>query len=304
MIILFILIIILLFIIAKYFTGFGLFAFDFIAVGFFTYHFLNPVIGKSYTILVTIAALALYGGLLYYLSVKQTRFGKIIHYLASFFGAFYGTSIAIFFISGILKSLGVLKETYMQIALTNNKIINWILHLIIVYYVSKFIYKKRMKYLRDKFAIYQPGSNDIPEFFEYLDDDDAPKSWKNVESNHKYKARPNDDYYEREDIYDDEYEEEYDNEDYKNNDRYSSYSNDRQNITDAKNYYKILAVDTDATQEEIKRAYHEAMSEFHPDKHNNSKGANEITKMLNEAYAVLSDEEKRAQYDRFGTTTD
>ena len=44
------------------------------------------------------------------------------------------------------------------------------------------------------------------------------------------------------------------------------------------------------------------MSKFHPDKNKNSDKANEITKLLNEAYEVLSDEEKREQYDRFGTT--
>ncbi|RJQ28441.1 molecular chaperone DnaJ [Candidatus Parcubacteria bacterium] len=65
-----------------------------------------------------------------------------------------------------------------------------------------------------------------------------------------------------------------------------------------KDYYKILGVSREATDEEIKKAYRKLAHEHHPDKtHGNEKKFKE----LNEAYQVLSDKKKRAQYDRFGT---
>lgn len=65
----------------------------------------------------------------------------------------------------------------------------------------------------------------------------------------------------------------------------------------AKDYYDILGVKKDATTDEIKRAYRKQAHQHHPDKD----GGDEARfKELNEAYQVLSNEEKRAQYDRFG----
>lgn len=63
-----------------------------------------------------------------------------------------------------------------------------------------------------------------------------------------------------------------------------------------KNYYKILGVSCDASGEEIKRAFFRLAQKHHPDKGGNS----EKFKEINEAYQVLGDREKRAQYDRFG----
>jgi len=65
-----------------------------------------------------------------------------------------------------------------------------------------------------------------------------------------------------------------------------------------KDYYKILGVPRDASQEEIKRAFHRLAHKYHPDKGGDEKKFKEI----NEAYQVLSDPKKRAQYDRFGQT--
>ncbi len=63
-----------------------------------------------------------------------------------------------------------------------------------------------------------------------------------------------------------------------------------------KNYYKILGVDQKATQSEIRKAYHKLAHQFHPDKGGDEKKFKEV----NEAYQILSSQEKRAQYDRFG----
>ncbi|MCD6550357.1 molecular chaperone DnaJ [bacterium] len=63
-----------------------------------------------------------------------------------------------------------------------------------------------------------------------------------------------------------------------------------------KDYYKILGVSRNASQEEIKKAYRRLAHKYHPDKGGDEKKFKEI----NEAYQVLSDKEKRAQYDRFG----
>lgn len=64
-------------------------------------------------------------------------------------------------------------------------------------------------------------------------------------------------------------------------------------------YYAILGVKKDATQEEIKHAYREMALKLHPDR-NKDKNAEEKFKEVNEAYAVLSDPEKRKQYDTYG----
>lgn len=69
-----------------------------------------------------------------------------------------------------------------------------------------------------------------------------------------------------------------------------------------KDYYEILGVDRKATGPEIKTAYRKAARKYHPDLHtkNEKSAAEEKFKEINEAYAVLGDAEKRAQYDRLG----
>ncbi len=68
-----------------------------------------------------------------------------------------------------------------------------------------------------------------------------------------------------------------------------------------KDYYQILGVPRNASQEEIKKAYRRLALKYHPDRNRGNKEAEEKFKEINEAYAVLSDPEKRKQYDRFGS---
>ncbi len=71
-------------------------------------------------------------------------------------------------------------------------------------------------------------------------------------------------------------------------------------MSDSKDYYEILGVDRDADQRTIKRSFLKKAREVHPDV-NKAPDAEERFKELNEAYSVLSDEQKRANYDRYGT---
>ena len=65
-------------------------------------------------------------------------------------------------------------------------------------------------------------------------------------------------------------------------------------------YYELLGIRRDADAGEIKKAYRKLAMEYHPDKNPGDKVAEEKFKKIGEAYAVLSDPQKRAQYDRFG----
>jgi curved DNA-binding protein len=71
-------------------------------------------------------------------------------------------------------------------------------------------------------------------------------------------------------------------------------------MTDHEDYYKVLGVSRNATPQEIKKSYRKLAVKHHPDKNKGDLGAEEKFKTINEAYAVLSDPEKRQAYDLHG----
>jgi len=67
-----------------------------------------------------------------------------------------------------------------------------------------------------------------------------------------------------------------------------------------RDYYEILGVNKTASADEIKKAYRKVAMQFHPDRNPGDKSAEEKFKEAAEAYEVLSDADKKAQYDRYG----
>ncbi len=71
-------------------------------------------------------------------------------------------------------------------------------------------------------------------------------------------------------------------------------------VADLKDYYEILGVSRDASQEEIKKAFRRLARKYHPDLNPGDKEAERRFKEINEAYDILGDPKKRAEYDRYG----
>jgi molecular chaperone DnaJ len=71
-------------------------------------------------------------------------------------------------------------------------------------------------------------------------------------------------------------------------------------MSNKRDFYEILGVSKSSTAEEIKKAYRKVAMQFHPDRNPGDKAAEEKFKEAAEAYEVLNDTDKRAQYDRFG----
>ena len=65
-------------------------------------------------------------------------------------------------------------------------------------------------------------------------------------------------------------------------------------------YYEVLGVSRDASDDEIKKAYRRLAMKYHPDRNNGDKAAEEKFKQVGEAYSILSDPQKRVAYDRYG----
>lgn len=266
MITIFLICMFLIFLIYKYASLAILFIFDFVVLGIGSYVFLKSKIGNDSAIIATIIILLAYGAILLFTNKKISILGKIMNYIASLVGSIIGTEIIISLTTSVLKGIGIFENSYSSLVLTHNKFVDDIINFILVIIVSIFVYKKRMNFINDKFG------SDKTIYYTFIDDDENKK--ENFE---------------------------YEKSDYSNN-YYNNKQYQKDERENSKDYYKILGLDKTATQEEIKRAYYKSMSKFHPDKNKNSQKANEITKLLNEAYEVLSDEEKRDEYDRFGIT--
>ena len=67
-----------------------------------------------------------------------------------------------------------------------------------------------------------------------------------------------------------------------------------------RDYYEILGVAKDATEQEIKKAYRKLAMQHHPDRNKDDKASEEKFKEASEAYEVLGDKEKKARYDQYG----
>src|SRR4051812_200714 len=68
-----------------------------------------------------------------------------------------------------------------------------------------------------------------------------------------------------------------------------------------KDFYEILGIDRNATAEQIKKAYRKKAIEYHPDKNPGNKEAEEKFKAAAEAYEILSDPDKKARFDQYGS---
>ena len=67
-----------------------------------------------------------------------------------------------------------------------------------------------------------------------------------------------------------------------------------------KDYYEVLGINKNASTDEMKKAYRKLAMKYHPDRNPNDSEAEESFKEAAEAYEILSDDQKRAKYDRYG----
>lgn len=85
-----------------------------------------------------------------------------------------------------------------------------------------------------------------------------------------------------------------------NSNHENNYDIECKNILNKKDYYDILGLNKDASEDDIRRSYKKLAIKFHPDK-NKSNLASEAFKKVSHSFTVLSNKEKKANYDKYGT---
>lgn len=150
MILLLFIVAMLIFLAYKYATLAILFGADFLFIGLACYMFLKDKLGNDSAIITTAIILLLYGLILYFVNKKVSILSKIINYIASFIGAFFGAQLLIYMVTGILKLLGIFQNTYSELIVTHIKFVDDTINLIFAIVLSIFVYKKRMAILKDR----------------------------------------------------------------------------------------------------------------------------------------------------------
>ena len=148
-----ILMIFLVYLFLKYTTLAILFAVDFIIIGLGSYSLLYDKFGHDSSILIVGIILILYAVLLIFISRKVRILNVIINYIASLFSAYLGIEIFLPMITGILKSMGILENTYSELVLTHIESIDNIINIVFLIIISIIIYRIRIKFIDEKFNL-------------------------------------------------------------------------------------------------------------------------------------------------------
>lgn len=169
-----ILLVFLVYLFLKYTTLAILFAVDFIIIGLVSYSLLYEKFGNDSSIFIVGIILILYAILLVFISRKIRILNIIINYLASLFSAYLGIEIFLPMITGILKSMGVLENTYSKLVITHVAVIDKAINIIFLIIVSIAIYKIRINFIDEKFNLnYYMEKNFLEEKTKDDTDDDA-----------------------------------------------------------------------------------------------------------------------------------
>lgn len=148
-----ILLVFLVYLFLKYATLAILFAVDFLIIGLASYSFLYEKFGHDSSLFIVGIILIIYAILLIFISRKVRILNIIINYLASLFSAYLGIEIFLPLITEILKSIGILENTYSKLVVTHVALIDNIINFIFLIIVSIAIYKVRINFIDEKFNL-------------------------------------------------------------------------------------------------------------------------------------------------------
>lgn len=210
-------------------------------------------------------------------------FVLLYNLVVSIISSYYFIQFSFYVLNGIISFAEGYNANYSMLLIFKSNLANLIIHWIIILgFASFFFFIKYDTYCIDINNIFIP--NFMNNFLNRIS--------KNKSNNYEEKI------YEEYDI-DDENEDDshfYSEEEYNK----KVYENIKKEKMETPLLYKRLGIEKDATQEEIKTAYKKLAKKYHPDLNKDSNGAIEIMKQINEAYDILSNEEKRKEYDLYG----